>query len=862
MKKINKKAFTIIELVVVIAIIAVLAGVLIPTFANLVKRANISSDTQLVRNLNTALALDNKEHKTMQSALDAAEEGGFDVARISSKILENKILWDSKNDVFCYLNNGEIEYVPNSVTDGDKLSKDDYKLWIISDVVDTTYSTYLYGYTGGSTIEATKGLDVGKTEGITAINYSNDGNEQKVVIRTNGGTLTINADKDEVTHYGQVDYVDIIAVKSSSYEERGTTSLIKVAKGNVALSSESKVGEIHFAKTGDVFTDIKVTLENGAKLPDLSRDKVGENLANDILVCEVVTSGTSEYYWLTGNATIEDEKVLVSTDKAGTNKVAATAENSTAVAIANAKSGETVIDNGATVKPASEMSAEELLQATASGAAKTFAEINSKEKLLAFRDAWNAGKLATGTFKLTANIDISGEDWLPIGTWEYPFNGTFDGNGKTIIGLTKIRLASEDVYSEGSSTKYNGVVFGFIAIAGGGDVEVKNLTLSNVNISLSSAANSGALIGYIPAHKDFTANSKGGEYWSETETSGKKVLPVNYGKDDVTLTNVSVSGSISAKQHIGGLIGKAYNTGDISVTDCSFIGDVTISATTGGAAGIIGWPSGYSTISVKGCTVEGNIKGGTPNKGTLVGKLDSISKNTVLDRNTTSNAHVINATDVKVPQNFTVNYEYNSDGSVKTVTVNGTSIPYNTQEYENCVVYINTSTYYTLTDCEVYNSAFGSYVKIYGNTTFDNCSFVYFNNHTSNNANELWQVEMTNTTFTNYAFRVKNDQKLTLNNNVKFTFKPNASGNTDYYVSGSNNDEKQANSYHVRVCNGGYLNLNESYSYETVVDTTSYYTNYNEDNDNGFLVYLEKDSYFNGEIVNDAHFILVTTNTQ
>lgn len=288
-------------------------------------------------------------------------------------------------------------------------------------------------------------------------------------------------------------------------------------------------------------------------------------------------------------------------------KTAATAENSTAVAIANAKSGETVTDNGATVKAATEMTTEELLQATASGAAKTFAEIDSKEKLLAFRDAWNAGKLAGGTFKLTANIDISGEDWLPIGTWEYPFYGTIDGNGKTINGLTKTRLANEDVYSEGSSTKYNGVVFGFIAIAGGGDVEVKDLTFANVNINLSTAANVGAVIGYAPKNDDFADSKKGGTYWSKTEVEGKKVLPSNYGTDDITLTNVAVSGSVSAKSHVAGLIGKAYNTGSVELTSC--VSDVVVSESdSGGLSAFVGYLYKQSSVTFTSCKSTENSK--------------------------------------------------------------------------------------------------------------------------------------------------------------------------------------------------------------------------------------------------------------
>ena len=57
-KRNNKKGFTIVELVIVIAVIAILAAVLIPTFAGIIRKANISADTQLVKNMNTALAAD------------------------------------------------------------------------------------------------------------------------------------------------------------------------------------------------------------------------------------------------------------------------------------------------------------------------------------------------------------------------------------------------------------------------------------------------------------------------------------------------------------------------------------------------------------------------------------------------------------------------------------------------------------------------------------------------------------------------------------------------------------------------------------------------------------------------------------
>lgn len=49
MKKSNKKGFTLVELVIVIAVIAILAGVMIATFSNVVGDANASADLQEIK---------------------------------------------------------------------------------------------------------------------------------------------------------------------------------------------------------------------------------------------------------------------------------------------------------------------------------------------------------------------------------------------------------------------------------------------------------------------------------------------------------------------------------------------------------------------------------------------------------------------------------------------------------------------------------------------------------------------------------------------------------------------------------------------------------------------------------------------
>lgn len=53
MKKMNKKGFTIVELVIVIAVIAILAAVIVPTFSTVVTKANESKVLQEAKNAYT-----------------------------------------------------------------------------------------------------------------------------------------------------------------------------------------------------------------------------------------------------------------------------------------------------------------------------------------------------------------------------------------------------------------------------------------------------------------------------------------------------------------------------------------------------------------------------------------------------------------------------------------------------------------------------------------------------------------------------------------------------------------------------------------------------------------------------------------
>ena len=70
MKKLNKKGFTIVELVIVIAVIAILAGVLIPTFATVVDKANESKAMQQARIAYENYLAENADKSNFSTELD------------------------------------------------------------------------------------------------------------------------------------------------------------------------------------------------------------------------------------------------------------------------------------------------------------------------------------------------------------------------------------------------------------------------------------------------------------------------------------------------------------------------------------------------------------------------------------------------------------------------------------------------------------------------------------------------------------------------------------------------------------------------------------------------------------------------
>ena len=73
----RKKGFTIVELVIVIAVIGVLSAILIPTFSGLIAKANASAKQLSLRNSYAAYAAAAMDEAEEESAVYLSEESSF-----------------------------------------------------------------------------------------------------------------------------------------------------------------------------------------------------------------------------------------------------------------------------------------------------------------------------------------------------------------------------------------------------------------------------------------------------------------------------------------------------------------------------------------------------------------------------------------------------------------------------------------------------------------------------------------------------------------------------------------------------------------------------------------------------------------
>ena len=333
MKRNNKKGFTLTELIIVIVIIGILAAVLIPVLSSYIKKARMATEKEIVRNINMALKSDEvtiasgEKHKTMYDALQVAKSVGYDVAKINDTKYGNEILWDSKNDVFCYLNNGNIEYIPEYPGKDPVGPNEQYLYWSIMDHYDDSkgYSVYLSGNElDDDNIDITTGIDTGENTDIKKITYSRASTDsnQTIRIRTASARTSLEIDDKStgsIEHYDSCGALNIIQCYSSSYHEFGKVAFAEIKTGRMVLEQNSLISQIHINKTTvneqDAFVDVIIE-DNGAKeLPQkITRDEV--SISTETLVVKVVSSGieTSVFVYPDGGTGTTEKTITHNSD--------------------------------------------------------------------------------------------------------------------------------------------------------------------------------------------------------------------------------------------------------------------------------------------------------------------------------------------------------------------------------------------------------------------------------------------------------------------------------------------------------------------------------------------------------------------
>ena len=234
-----------------------------------------------------------------------------------------------------------------------------------------------------------------------------------------------------------------------------------------------------------------------------------------------------------------------------------------------------------------------------------YQEIASEEALLALtRDSegWD------GNYKLTADLDLTGMPFSPIGSEETPFTGIFDGNGFTISGLT---LAMD---ADSQNVGFFGVLCGAV---------VKNVSLACADVTGGSRV--GVLCGYAKVdagkekgnliahcHADGSLTAIGTVYIRQTDAGG--LVGYNGGDSDQTTGKSAVSvidgctADVAVQAvsdpdpsefgHIGGLVG--YHKG--VVKDSTASGTVAGGNTTGGFVGA-------NDGGIYACNAKGQVSG-------------------------------------------------------------------------------------------------------------------------------------------------------------------------------------------------------------------------------------------------------------
>ena len=252
-------------------------------------------------------------------------------------------------------------------------------------------------------------------------------------------------------------------------------------------------------------------------------------------------------------------------------------------------------------------------------------------------------------YRLTADIDLAGRTWTPIGTTTTGFFGELDGDGHIIKNLALSR-------TDQSAGLFRTLTSG---------ATIKDLTLQDCSVT-STSSWCGVLAGSI-------------------------IMSSN-AHETATISNVDcVRCSASSSSHyVANLVGLIYTAAVVDIADCDISASNAESTSSYTVANLVGESHGGSSVSAENCDVNNCIAKGTNYVGGLVGLVDKDYTNNVGSNVAATNCNINDCTIVS-----TSNYAGGIAGRIITTctgifsgcTVSGCTILANTYAAGICPAY-------------------------------------------------------------------------------------------------------------------------------------------------------------------------------
>lgn len=221
-----------------------------------------------------------------------------------------------------------------------------------------------------------------------------------------------------------------------------------------------------------------------------------------------------------------------------------------------------------------------------------------------------------GTYILDADIDLSGEDWVPVGTFDAPFVGKFDGNGHTVSGLTVSKESlSDDKKGSGLTASYTYV---YLALFGCTEnAEIRDLTVTDCDIEYHT--NEEFTVVYAAAISAFSRGTTVKNckvYRGKLSVSSKTfkacaggVSGVAYSSEISGCTTENTKISVTASAHsscVGGTVG--HSGSDVEIYGCKVLSSTELISNSLNGNAYCGGITGYLYNSlIKKCSSAASV---------------------------------------------------------------------------------------------------------------------------------------------------------------------------------------------------------------------------------------------------------------